>query len=88
MYRACISPALVRNIVAISIAGVGTRRELAKALNISIGNAQRVINTLESIGAIKVVRYGKQKIIASLNKKYFDERSSGDYHSSTTIDYQ
>jgi len=68
----CISPTLARSIVAISIADVRTSRDLAKALNMSIRNAQRVINTLESIKAVKVVRYGKQKIVVSLNK-YFEK---------------
>ncbi len=69
----CISPTLARSIIAISIADVRTSRDLAKALNMSIRNAQRVINTLESIKAIEVINYGKQKIIVSLNKHFEEE---------------
>ena len=69
----CISPTLARSIVSMAIANIRTSRELAKALNMSIRNAQRVINTLKSIKAIKIVRYGKQKIIVGLNKHFEKE---------------
>ena len=68
----CISPTLVRGVVAIAVADVKTSRDLANALNMSLRNAQRVIRSLESIKAVKVVRYGKKKIIVSLNK-YFEK---------------
>ena len=68
----CLSPTLRRAIAVIAMTDIRTSRDLAKALSMSVRNAQRVINTLESIRAIKVVRYGKQKIIASLNK-YFEK---------------
>ena len=68
----CISPTLVRGIVSIVVADVKTSKDLAKALNMSLRNAQRVVNALESIKAVKVVRYGKQKIVVSLNK-YFEK---------------
>jgi len=69
----CISLTLARSIVSMAIAHIRTSRELAKALNMSIRSAQRLIDTLESIKAIKVVRYGKQKIIDSLNKHFEKE---------------
>jgi len=68
----CISPTLVRGVVAIAVADVKTSRDLANALNMSLRNAQRVITALESIKAVKVVRYGKKKIIVSPNK-YFEK---------------
>ena len=69
----CISPTLVRGVVAIAVADVKTSRDLANALNMSLRNAQRVITALESIKAVKVVRYGKKKIIVSLNKYFKKE---------------
>jgi len=69
----CLSPPLARSIVAIAICDIKTSKELARALGMSVRNAQRMINTLESIKAIKVIKYGKQKIIASLNPYYEKE---------------
>jgi len=68
----CLSPTLVRSVVAIAVSDIRTSRDLAEALGMSVRNAQRVTNALESIKAVKVVKYGKQKIIISLNK-YFEK---------------
>jgi len=68
----CLSSTLIKAIVSIAIADVKTSRDLAKALNISIRNAQRVLAILEKLKVVKTVVYGRQKIIVSLNK-YFEE---------------
>ena len=69
----CISPTLVRSIVAIAICDIKTSKELARALDMSIRNAQRVLTVLERIKAVKIINYGRQKIIASLNPYYEKE---------------
>ena len=68
----CLSPTLVRSVVAIAVSDIRTSRDLAEALDMSVRNAQRVINALESIKAVKVIRYGRQKIVVSLNR-YFEK---------------
>jgi len=69
----CLSITLCRAIVAIAICDIKTSKELARALGMSVRNAQRLLATLEKVKAIKVVNYGKQKIIISLNQHYEKE---------------
>jgi len=69
----CLSPTLRKAIVAIAICDVKTSKELARALDMSIRNAQRVLAVLEKIKAVKIINYGRQKIIASLNPYYEKE---------------
>lgn len=66
----CLSPTLCRAIVAIAICDIRTSKDLAKVLGMSVRNAQRVLVTLEKVKAVKIVNYGKQKIICSLNQHY------------------
>ena len=68
----CLSPTLVRSVVAIAVSDIRTSRDLAEALGMSVRNAQKVTNALESIKAVKVVKYGEQKIVVSLNG-YFEK---------------
>jgi len=58
--------------VSIAITNVRTSRDLANALGMSIRNSQRIINVLKSIKAIKVITYGRQKLIIGLNP-YFEK---------------
>mgnify|MGYP000397906770 CR=1 FL=1 len=69
----CLSPTLRKAIVAIAICDVKTSKELARALGMSIWNAQRVLAVLERIKAVKIINYGKRKIIVSLNPYYEKE---------------
>ena len=68
----CLSTSLIRAMVSIAITNVRTSRDLANALGMSIRNSQRIINVLKSIKAIKVITYGRQKLIIGLNP-YFEK---------------
>jgi len=63
-----LSVTLVRALTAIAIGDVKCSRELANAMNISLRNSQRIISILEQMRLIKTLRYGKTKIILSVNK--------------------
>jgi len=68
----CLNTSLIKAVVSIAIVDIRTSRDLAKALSMSLRNAQRIVNILESIKAVKVINYGRQKIIISLNP-YFEK---------------
>jgi len=59
---------LVRALVAIAIGDVKCSKELANAMNISLRNSQRIVSVLEQMQLIKTLRYGRTKIILSVNK--------------------
>jgi len=64
----CLSPSLIKTLVAITMGDIKVSKDLAEAVGISLRNAQRIISLLEQMGLIKTMRYGRSKIILSINK--------------------
>lgn len=73
----CLSPTLVRAVIAMAITDTKTSKDLADVLGMSVRNAQRLISSLESLRVVKVIRYGKLKIIASLSSCFEREVIEG-----------
>lgn len=64
----CLSPSLVKALIVIAISDIKYSKDLAEAINTSHRNAQRIISLLERMGLIKTLRYGRTKIVLSINK--------------------
>jgi len=64
----CLSLSLIRAIVAIAISDIKSSKDLSKAISTSVRNAQRIITSLEHLGVIKTITYGRKKVILSINK--------------------